>query len=100
MECIPGTDTEELIWLLLIGPKPSEGAMPGEPSEGLMTEKGEPKMVVGLLEAELMGCCEDMAIKLPSAEEEDLSEDLRRQGETRGETQGGGTRGETRGETR
>lgn len=68
--------------------------MPGDPREGLITEKGEPKMVVGLLEAELMGCCEDMAIKLPSAEEEeDPSEDLRRQGGTRrGEAQGGGTR--------
>lgn len=65
--------------MLLIGPnpsegvmlgEPSEGVMPGEPSEGLMTENGEPKMVVGLLEAELMGCCEDMAITLPSAVEE------------------------------
>ncbi|KAJ3598686.1 hypothetical protein NHX12_002191 [Muraenolepis orangiensis] len=64
-------------WLPLIGPKPNEGVRPGDPSEGLMTEKGEPKMLVGLLEAELMGCCEDMAIWLPSAEEEGPSEDVR-----------------------
>lgn len=70
IECIPDTDTEELIWLLPIDPNPSEGLMPGEPSEGLMTENGEPKMLVGLLEAELVGCCEDMAITLPSAVEE------------------------------
>ena len=58
-------------WLLLMGPKPSEDVTPGEPSEGLMTEKGEPRMEVGLLEAELLGCCEDMAIRLPSAEKSD-----------------------------
>ena len=42
-----------------MGPKPT-----GEPMEGLMTEKGEPSVVVGLLEAELMFCCEDMAVTL------------------------------------
>lgn len=31
-----------------------------------MTENGDPKMLVGLLEAELLGCCEDMACKLPA----------------------------------
>lgn len=52
-----------------------EGATPGDPSEGLMTEKGEPKVLVGLLEAELVGWCDDMAIELPSGEEDDeLSE--------------------------
>lgn len=54
-----------------MGPKPIEGVTPGEPSEGLITEKGEPRVLVGLLEAELMGCCEDMAFDLPSAVEGD-----------------------------
>lgn len=40
-----------------MGPNGKEG----EESEGLMTENGEPRMLVGLLEAELLGCCEDMA---------------------------------------
>ena len=65
------TKHQQRTWLLLIGPKPSEEVTPGEPSEGLMTEKGEPRMEVGLLEAELLGCCEDMAVRLPSAEESD-----------------------------
>lgn len=34
-----------------------------------MTENGDPKMLVGLLEAELLGCCEDMACKLPAEKE-------------------------------
>lgn len=50
---------------MLMGPNPREGETTGELSEGLMTEKGEPKMLVGLLEAELLGCCEDMAINYP-----------------------------------
>lgn len=50
---------------MLMGPNPIEGETTGELSEGLITEKGEPKMLVGLLEAELLGCCEDMAISYP-----------------------------------
>ena len=50
---------------MLTGPKPREGDTTGELSEGLMTENGEPKRLVGLLEAELLGCCEDMAINNP-----------------------------------
>lgn len=56
-----------------MGPNPREGETTGELSEGLITEKGEPKMLVGLLEAELLGCCEDMASKLPSGEDDVLS---------------------------
>lgn len=53
-----------------MGPNPREGETTGELSEGLMTEKGEPKMLVGLLDAELLlGCCEDMTSKLPSGED-------------------------------
>lgn len=51
-----------------MGPNPRDGETTGELREELITEKGEPKMLVGLLEAELLGCCEDMASKLPSRE--------------------------------
>lgn len=51
--------------MLLTGPNPREGETTGELSEGLITENGEPKMLVGLLEAELLGCCEDMALSYP-----------------------------------
>lgn len=57
-----------------MGPNPKEGDTTGELSEGLITEKGEPKMFVGLLEAELLGCCEDMASKQPTGEEDVPSE--------------------------
>ncbi len=57
-----------------MGPNPRDGETTGELSDGLITEKGEPKMLVGLLEAELLGCCEDMASKLPTGEEGVLSE--------------------------
>lgn len=57
-----------------MGPNPKEGETTGELSEGLITEKGDPKTLVGLLEAELLGCCEDMASKLPSGEDEVPSE--------------------------
>lgn len=57
-----------------MGPNPKEGEIPGELREGLITEKGEPKMVVGLLEAELLGCSEDMACKLPTEKNDVLSE--------------------------
>lgn len=57
-----------------MGPNPREGEITGELSVGLMTENGEPKMLVGLLEAELLGCCEDMASKLPSGEDDVPSE--------------------------
>jgi len=46
--------------------------IPGEPpSEGLITEKGEPRVLVGLFEAELVGCCDDMAAELPNQQEND-----------------------------
>lgn len=67
-----------------MGPNPSEGETTGELSEGLMTEKGEPKMLVGLLEAELSGCCEDMASKLPSGEEDAPSEGYQSEGQHKG----------------
>lgn len=51
-----------------MGPNPRVGETTGELSEGLMTEKGEPKMLVGLLEAELLGCCEDMACEQPAGD--------------------------------
>lgn len=51
-----------------MGPNPREGETTGELSEELITENGEPKILVGLLEAELLGCCEDMACKLPAEE--------------------------------
>lgn len=54
-----------------MGPNPKEGDTTGELREGLMTEKGEPKMFVGLLDAELLGCCEDMASKQPTGEDDD-----------------------------
>lgn len=57
-----------------MGPNPSDGEITGELSEGLITEKGEPRMLVGLLEAELLSCCEDMASLLPSGEEDVPSE--------------------------
>lgn len=57
--------------MLLTGPNPREGETTGELIEGLITENGEPKMLVGLLEAELLGCCEDMALKI-STEEDDV----------------------------
>lgn len=57
-----------------MGPNPREGEITGELSVGLMTENGEPKMLVGLLEAELLGCCEDMARKLPSGGDDVPSE--------------------------
>lgn len=57
-----------------MGPNPRECGTTGELSEGLMTEKGEPKRLVGLLEAELLGCCEDMACKLPAGEKNVPSE--------------------------
>lgn len=53
-----------------MGPNPKEGDTTGELSAGLITEKGDPKMFVGLLDAELLGCCEDMASKQPTAEED------------------------------
>lgn len=46
--------------MLLIGPNPKDGDTRGEFRTGLMTEKGEPNMLVGLLDPELF-CCEDMA---------------------------------------
>lgn len=49
-----------LTWLLLMDPNPNDGET-GDLSEELITVKGEPKMLVGLLEAELLGCCDDMA---------------------------------------
>ena len=50
-----------------------------------MTEKGEPRVLVGLLEAELVGCCEDMAIELPHQEQKDeLSEGHRSEDPRRG----------------
>lgn len=48
-----------------MGPNPREGETTGELREGLITEKGEPKMLVGLFEAELLGCCEDMTWNYP-----------------------------------
>lgn len=39
---------------------PNEGEA-GDLSEELITVKGEPKMLVGLLEPELLACCDDMA---------------------------------------
>lgn len=51
------------------GPKPREGETTGELSDGLITENGEPKMLVGLLEAELLGGSEDMAFKQSSEED-------------------------------
>lgn len=69
IECIPDIGAEADIWLLM-GPNPREGDTTGELTEGLMTEKGEPKILVGLLEAELLGCCDDMASKLPSGEDD------------------------------
>lgn len=41
-------------------PNPKEGET-GNLSEELITVKGEPKMLVGLLEAELLGWSDDMA---------------------------------------
>lgn len=70
MECIPDTGAEELIWMLLMGPNPREGDTKGELSEGLITVKGEPRTLVGLLDAELLGCCVDMAITLPSKKDD------------------------------
>lgn len=55
-----------------MGPNPREGEITGELRVGLITEKGEPKMLLGLLEAELFGCCVDMAHKLPT-EDNDVS---------------------------
>lgn len=54
--------------MLLIGPNPKDGDTRGEFRVGLMTEKGEPKMLVGLLDPELF-CCEDMATTLPRGEQ-------------------------------
>lgn len=56
--------------MLLTGPNPREGETTGELTEGLITENGEPKMLVGLLEAELLGCCEDMALKISTVEDD------------------------------
>lgn len=67
-----------------MGPNPREGETTGELSEGLITENGEPKMLVGLLEAELLGCCEDMASKLPSGEDDVPSEGYQSEGDTKG----------------
>lgn len=64
-----------------MGPNPREGETTVELSEGLITEKGEPKMVVGLLEAELLGCCEDMASKQPSGEDDVPSEGYQSEGD-------------------
>lgn len=55
--------------MLLTGPNPSEGETTGELIEGLITEKGDAKMLVGLLEAELLGCCEDMALEIHTEED-------------------------------
>lgn len=66
-----------------MGPNPREGET-GELSEGLITENGEPRMLVGLLEAELLGCCEDMASKLPNREDGVLSEGYQSEGDTKG----------------
>lgn len=66
-----------------MGPKPREGETTGEFREGLMTEKGEPRMLVGLLEAELLGCCEDMASKLPRREDQVLSDEYQSKGDER-----------------
>lgn len=49
-----------LTWLLLMDSNPNEGEA-GDLSEELITVKGEPKMLVGLLEPELLACCDDMA---------------------------------------
>lgn len=54
-----------------MGPNPKEGDAAGELREGLITEKGEPMKLVGLLDAELFSCCADMARKRP-AEENDV----------------------------
>lgn len=67
-----------------MGPNPRDGETTGELSEGLITEKGEPKMLVGLLEAELLGCCEDMASKLPSGKDDVPSEGYQSVGGTKG----------------
>lgn len=67
-----------------MGPNPREGETTGELSEGLMTEKGEPKMLVGLLEAELLGCCEDMASKLPNGEDDVPPEGYQSECDTKG----------------
>lgn len=56
-----------------MGPNPRDGEITGELIGELITEKGEPKMLVGLLEAELLGCCEDMASKLPNEEDDVLT---------------------------
>lgn len=55
--------------MLLIGPNPREGEAKGEFREGLMTEKGEAKKLVGLLDPELLGCGVDMARKLSCGEQ-------------------------------
>lgn len=67
-----------------MGPNARECGTTGELSEGLMTEKGEPKMLVGLLEAELLGCCEDMACKLPAGEKNVPSEGDQSESGTKG----------------
>lgn len=48
---------------LLMGPYPTEGVpgRQGEPREELMTEKGEPMLLMGLFTAEVMGGREVMA---------------------------------------
>lgn len=73
------TDT----WLLLMGPNPREGDATGEPREGLITEKGEPMKLVGLLEAELLGWGADMARKLPAEENDVPSSGCQSEVETR-----------------
>jgi len=65
-----------------MGPNPRVGETTGELSEELITEKGEPKMLVGLLEAELLPCCEDMTSKIPNGEDKFSSEGYQSEGDT------------------
>lgn len=51
-----------------MGPNPREEETTDGLREELITEKGEPKRLVGLLEADLLGSCEDMACWQPSQE--------------------------------
>lgn len=67
-----------------MGPNPREGETTGEMRVGLITEKGEPKMLLGLLEAELFGCCVDMAHKLPTEDNDVLCEEYQSEGDMRG----------------
>lgn len=67
-----------------MGPNPKEGDTTGELIEGLITGKGEPRKLVGLLEAELLGCCVDMAHKQPAEENDVPSSGCQSKVDTRG----------------